>query len=196
MKRFVLLGLLLLLVSAAVMAQGGQVDGPNDPKVNERANACYAGGSMEGKCAPDSDGDGIVEDFEYEWAWECGWYLIRAQAGFWSINNLPERCGQLTVGTCYASDTGASLIYTGASGQIGNTIFYSTPDCTGTGNVYSNGFILSASNPGEAAAICEGVYGVHAIIVHLSTVGWNISSDLYSCEMMGPRGILGGYSLR
>ena len=65
----VVLGLMLLCGAAVAQTDNGQ---PNDPFVNEQANACYAGGSLEGKCAPDGNGNGIVDDYEADWAWNCG----------------------------------------------------------------------------------------------------------------------------
>ena len=50
-----------MLVSAEDIDDRGN---PNDPAVNDRANACFAGGDMEGKC-------------DTEWEWMCGWHIIR-----------------------------------------------------------------------------------------------------------------------
>jgi hypothetical protein len=57
---------IFIMTSSIVFAQSGVDDqgNPNDPAVNESANACYSGGAMEGKC-------------DSEWAWMCGWHLIR-----------------------------------------------------------------------------------------------------------------------
>ncbi len=50
---------------------------PNDPAVNERANACYTGAALEGKCH--------TED-----GWIAGWYLIRFQYGIFTSDDVPE----------------------------------------------------------------------------------------------------------
>lgn len=56
------------LGSMLIFAQSDDQGDPNNPLSNGRANACYAGGSMEGKC-------------DTEWEWEAGWYLIRFEYG-------------------------------------------------------------------------------------------------------------------
>ena len=48
----------------------------NDPAINPRANACYDGGTMEGKC-------------DTEWEYNAGWYLIRFEYGIITRNNFP-----------------------------------------------------------------------------------------------------------
>lgn len=74
----VILGLLFLMMVTLISAQDDN-DMPNDPLVNEDANACYADGTMADKC-------------QTEWAWECGWYLIRWEATIFSDEQMPERC--------------------------------------------------------------------------------------------------------
>jgi len=86
---------ILLLASFAVFAAGGVDDrgNPNDPATNERANACFEGGSMDGKCTTtDIDENGSVEEWEIDWHFECGWYLIRYEYNMISENALPEGC--------------------------------------------------------------------------------------------------------
>jgi hypothetical protein len=67
--------LLVLSFSVLVFALDDQGN-PNDPTINERANACYEDGSMAGKCLT-------------AWDWEGGWYLIRFQSGLISRENFP-----------------------------------------------------------------------------------------------------------
>jgi hypothetical protein len=55
---------------------------PNSPQDNERANACYDGASMEGKC-------------DTEWAWVCGWYIIRFDDGIYTNEQVPAACTSL-----------------------------------------------------------------------------------------------------
>ncbi len=50
---------------------------PNDPTVNPRANACYAGAELAGKCHNDLE-------------WIAGWYLIRFEAGMISRDQVPQ----------------------------------------------------------------------------------------------------------
>ncbi|MEO1288622.1 MAG: hypothetical protein AAFV93_12705, partial [Chloroflexota bacterium] len=64
----------------------------NDPTINDDANACFAGGVLEGRCNDDLDGDGIITDVETNWAWNCGWYLIRYNDGMFSRDDVPLTC--------------------------------------------------------------------------------------------------------
>ena len=70
-----------LLVLAALMLVAGMIamaaETPNDPRVNFGANACYSGGTLEGKC-----------DTEYMWI--AGWYLIRYEAGLIGADQMPD----------------------------------------------------------------------------------------------------------
>lgn len=82
--RFVAIAIAVVLGSLAVLnltlAEAGKDDrgNPNDPRVNERANACYEGAAMEFKC-----GDDPV-------LWEAGWYLIRFQYGLIGADQVPD----------------------------------------------------------------------------------------------------------
>jgi hypothetical protein len=66
----------ILMVSAEV----GKDDrgNPNDPAVNERANACYEGASLAGKC-------------DTEEMWVAGWYLIRFETGLIGRDEFPDQ---------------------------------------------------------------------------------------------------------
>lgn len=95
MKKL-LLGLSILFVLLSVVALAYAQEAPNDPSVNEEANACYTGGSMEGLCGTtDHDGNGVVDDYESEWDFRCGWYLIRYQYHMIGSGNMPEDCRSL-----------------------------------------------------------------------------------------------------
>ena len=76
MKKLGLLSILVLSLALVVMAQDDRGN-VNDPTVNERANACYAGGTLAGKCTS-------------EWDWIAGWYLIRFEYGLISREAFPE----------------------------------------------------------------------------------------------------------
>lgn len=79
MKRVLIVLAVAMFSVLVASAQGVDDKGqPNDPAVNERANACFEGGSLEGRCETDAE-------------WTCGWYLIRWEAdpGF----ERPEWCG-------------------------------------------------------------------------------------------------------
>ena len=81
MKRAItLFTLTLVIVLAAVIVVQAEPDSPPGvPPDDEDANACYSGGSMEGKCITD-------------WHWKCGWFLIRFEEGLLSRENFPQEC--------------------------------------------------------------------------------------------------------
>lgn len=55
---------------------------PNIPLFNERANACYGGGSLSGTCVTEAD-------------WQCGWAWIRLENGLIPREDLPQECHAL-----------------------------------------------------------------------------------------------------
>lgn len=69
--------LLLPLLFAHAQESVDDQGNPNDPAVNPRANACYAGASMDGKCHEEID-------------WIAGWYLIRFEDGIISRDQVPD----------------------------------------------------------------------------------------------------------
>jgi len=83
------LTLILMISSLIILAQED-----NDPATNPDANACYAGGSLAGTCSTtDVNKNGVIDDGDIEWMWTCGWYLIRAEQGMISADDLhPEGC--------------------------------------------------------------------------------------------------------
>ena len=80
MKRSALLlvASLALLISLAAALAAADSETPNDPRVNPNANACYTGGSMEGKCKLDGE------------LWIAGWYAIRLQYGLIGRDQIPD----------------------------------------------------------------------------------------------------------
>lgn len=91
LKSFTIVFLIALLSIVTVVAQ----DGANDPSTNPDANACYEGGSLEGKCNSDLNGDGVVSDAEIDWSWNCGWYAIRVENGILPTSSVPNWCGSM-----------------------------------------------------------------------------------------------------
>lgn len=84
-----------VVVVGALMAQDDRGN-VNDPGFNERANACFAGGSLEGKChTTDADFDGDIDDLDIEYMWWCGWYLIRVESKQIPPSAAPEGCQPL-----------------------------------------------------------------------------------------------------
>lgn len=91
-RWFVLLASLVLVAIGAVMAQDdtGKV---NDPGFNERANACFAGGSLEGKChTTDADRDNDIDQLDIDFMWWCGWYIIRVEYKQLPASVVPDGC--------------------------------------------------------------------------------------------------------
>lgn len=68
--------ILSVLVFGVVFAGFDDAGNPNDPRINERANACYEGGSLEGKCSTEAQ-------------WQAGWYLIRYEYGLINRQGIP-----------------------------------------------------------------------------------------------------------
>lgn len=93
--RNLIIALLVLLSLALVVTASGIDDegNANDPNLNNRANACFEGGSLEGRCdTVDIDENGTVDEWEIEWHYVCGWYLIRYENGLIGQDNLPDGC--------------------------------------------------------------------------------------------------------
>lgn len=88
MKRGHLIGgalyIIVLIIGLAILLHDGLDDDglPNLPLFNERANACYAGGSLAGSCATETD-------------WQCGWAWIRLENGMITRDDLPQECHHL-----------------------------------------------------------------------------------------------------
>jgi hypothetical protein len=85
MKKAYLISLIIFVLIAmsgiALLAQSSVDDrgNANDPSTNPRANVCYAGGSLAGKC-------------DAEWKWVCGWGIARVEAGMLNRAVLASEC--------------------------------------------------------------------------------------------------------
>ena len=91
--RWPLVFVSVLLVMVGVLAAQDDQGKVNDPGANERANACFAGGSLEGKChTTDADRDGGIDQLDVEFMWWCGWYLIRVEYKQIPPSAAPEGC--------------------------------------------------------------------------------------------------------
>ncbi|HEX2621001.1 MAG TPA: hypothetical protein VHL11_12660 [Phototrophicaceae bacterium] len=96
MNKYLILPIFLLvclaLLTVPTMADGVDDHGdPNDPTVNERANACYDGGTLANLCnSTDLDGDKEITEFDTDWMWKAGWYLIRYEYDLISIEDFPD----------------------------------------------------------------------------------------------------------
>lgn len=127
MKKPCVIGFLFILFIAlsgiALLAQNSVDDqgDPNDPATNPRANACYAGGSLAGRC-------------NVEWEWVCGWGIIRVEKGLLNRAVLASACqplmsGQLSTNASQ-SNRGSSNSNAVSGGGTGNeSIFFTnTPE--------------------------------------------------------------------
>lgn len=158
---------ILVLSSIFVYADAGFDDtgNPNDPDDNDRANACYEGGSMEGKC-----------DEEIEWS--AGWYLIRYEYGLlaredvpswvvWVIppEVVPEELAEIAVVSGATPSTGAragchtdgsfSFIWPGGDGPASVNYWFNTT-CAGAPRLQPRGTFVYAANIAEARTRCIG----------------------------------------
>jgi hypothetical protein len=181
---WLILMLFLIPVTVSLAAEGFDDQGnPNDPNVNERANACYDGSTMAGKC-------------DSEWAWGCGWYMIRYDAGFYSRDEVPATCasllppqveGQTTTVTwppagCYYSAVyNLYIIWNGNQTQSTIDLTWdgtcATPPHTGVG-----GFLLvSTPDVASAAALCA-TYGYN-YIDEVSSASDTGAWAIYRCQI-------------
>lgn len=126
---------LFILVSVSMVAVAQDDSGfVNDPAVNEDANACLAGGSMEGKCNSDANGDGVVTPEEIEWQWTCGWHLIRLEAGIIATGSFPSDCASLIETSNDVLDNCSGTVEGGGLNvPLGSTLRavnpFNNPDC-------------------------------------------------------------------
>jgi hypothetical protein len=130
-KKSYLIGFIIFLLMAmtgiALLAQNSVDDrgDTNDPATNPRANACYAGGSLDDSCDAD-------------WKWVCGWGIIRVESGLLNRAVLSSECQALmpalatavppSNGKSKTSNTGipAPVVTEEAGGGVGNDSIFVT----------------------------------------------------------------------
>jgi hypothetical protein len=165
-RRSLFVIIALLFASLIAAAQNLDDDGnPNDPNVNDRANACYTGGSMENKC------DEI-------WDWSCGWYLIRFEAGIILREDFPNQCSillpplpegetiavagipRLSVG-CYDSSGGDfDFYFSGPINQANNLDVYNSTNggCSGGSAGFPNAMMAYfEGSQADALLYCKSI---------------------------------------
>lgn len=90
MKQITRNSLFLIVVLLLAIVSTSFAQTINDPNVNDDANACFEGGSLDGFCnITDADSNGIVDEIDIEWMWTCGWYLIRADYAMINRADIP-----------------------------------------------------------------------------------------------------------
>lgn len=132
LKRTIFTILIMLFSVMLVSADGVDDQGnPNDPDVNDRANACFEGGSMEGKC-------------DTEWEWACGWHLIQFEYDLTTRDEFPAWCISIippeivpasVVSRCTHGDNYINYILIGD-----HLTFFSDSLCTGIGTNLGTGW--------------------------------------------------------
>jgi hypothetical protein len=179
---------MLVLSSIVVLAVGFDDEGnPNDPTVNERANACYETGSMETKCGNnDWNKNGVVDSYEIQWDWTCGWYLIRFEYELVSREDFPTQCSILlpsereevveeVVETINLACLGPTIEGLYADFSASNVLnppvtVYSGPTCENVFNISSNVWVYAPGGSSEAATFCP-----------FGTAPIDFGSDIWVC---------------
>lgn len=191
MKKSLLFMIVFVVGVGTVFAQMDDEGNPNDPFTNDRANACFEGGTLEGRCHVDFDQNGTVDEFEIAWAWECGWHIIRYEAGIEPYYMLPLGCESFfpspTLYECHTHISGlGSLLYIGPPNQIGNIILYVEANCslsTLVERTFSSALII-ADSLAEAEAICEAFPGDVLFLDTLGSVGYTSApANYYGCTV-------------
>jgi hypothetical protein len=141
---FVLFVLPFSILTFALDDQGN----PNDPSVNDRANACYEDGAMAGKC-------------DTEWEWICGWFMIRFDYGIFSREDIPASCASLlpqlpedeeSRAPVNCEYTGTAFVNFGSGNYVPTgTPYYSDINCTQLNGI-STAFGYAFTLAGQAAA--------------------------------------------
>jgi hypothetical protein len=126
--------MLLMVLFALTLASAAQDENTGE---SPEDNACYAGGSLEGKCDWPTD----AED---EWAWTCGWYIARAERGIIAESSVPNRCNYFTTAICFRSEiSGPDLLMIGVPDRANNAILHLTTDGTCLDPAYAVTIIIS-----------------------------------------------------
>ncbi|MCU0476314.1 MAG: hypothetical protein MUC99_09420 [Anaerolineae bacterium] len=172
MKRWIVLVLALVSLTSAALAADDTTEDP-------RENACYAGGTLEGKCDWPTD----AED---EWAWNCGWYLAAYENGRASADSLPETCKILIdqAPSCYFSTTLSEFDFrlVGALDTLLNAEAYFSTDGTCSGGVAAYGTLVVSDDGGlEATAKCAAISAVYVASANISYYD-NAPANWYLCQ--------------
>ena len=156
LRRSLLIIFILSITISLVLAVDDQGN-PNDPTVNERANACYDDGSMGGKC-------------ETDWEWVCGWHLIRFEYDLIERADFLAACSSVlppeaipeqpatTVSTgsnliCIEFVSGYYLDFSD-SNFLFPALIYSDANCSVFNVIETSSPLVNAPDVGAASTIC------------------------------------------
>lgn len=159
----VLIIVITLLIFGCLVSALDDEGNPNDPTVNDRANACYEDGSMAGKC-------------DTEWEWNCGWYIIRFEYGIFERANVIATCASLlppedvvtmlpesetelvtpSANCLRVNDIPQSVDFGGGYFlPIGSNVVYNSADCSGPLSAPSTFNLVYAPAPHDALELCN-----------------------------------------
>lgn len=169
-----ILALLCLIFGLTLASAAQQTNSEGRPE----DNACYTGGSLEGKCDWPTD----AED---EWAWDCGWYVARVDTGVFTVYDVPEWCNYFVAPRviCYDSFMPGQrdFILTGALNTVSNASGYLSLDGTCTGGVAQTETLVTGSNALDATATCQSLLGLNYVGVSMNALGYNTPASWYGC---------------
>lgn len=185
-KGLLRLGIILALAvitTLGVMAEDDEGN-PNDPRENERANACYEGGVMEDKC-------------DTNWEWTCGWYVIRYNYQMIGEEGVPETCESLITPPFSMQ---CSYIVEQQNDQFTININATWPPVEGQGTLIGIGEFegqptqmeqFAALSPGQGAFSFSGSYpvgdeGLIAVSMYIGDDAGDPLSPVVSCETSVP----------
>jgi hypothetical protein len=155
--RVVALILLCAVTFVAVFAQDAPLN-PLDPKTNPDANACFEGGTLEGKC-------------DSQILWEAGWYLIRFEKELisredflpyyaWILPQLQEETivAPAAISICYTfDDFGDMRSFTLITGVKDGMKYYNNTTCSGS--VLRTRTVVVATSQKNADTACTNIFG-------------------------------------
>lgn len=182
LKRTIFTMLIMLFSVVLVSADGVDDEGnPNDPNDNKRANACFDGGTLEGKC-------------DTPWEWRAGWFLIRFEYGLINRQQFPTAFASIlppveepsvSAPSTPSTPSANCVQYTTvpqsvnfAGGYIllaGDTWYHNSADCTTGANVIgANLAAVYAPAPLDPLALCNlnGTFSSYLSIGYINDVYW------------------------
>jgi hypothetical protein len=158
--------LLILVLLSFALPVAAQEQAAEEPEPYTRAdNECYEGGTMEGQCNRDIDGDGVVSQSEIDWAWNCGWYMSRFNDGVFTRGEVPSWCAILLpplnereLNTANITGPGANCITTVVLNVSGTWCFEGivlTADLSSDGTINQIYYVMPFGDPCPSFTVPE-----------------------------------------